>query len=259
MRPEVPGHADVRLVETEVHAAGRDEVDLAEFPGLDQIADHHDRRAVQEGVAGHQHDAGPIREVDQIEALGGGRGQRLLDEDVLAGLQCGRGQVVMRGHGRGDHHGVDAVIGDHLREVLRRADGGIAPFDRLERLGSQIADRDQLCVRDLVEVADEIRAPVAEPDDGKTSHAATVGRRWGIASEDRSCVEATLAIRSGEPRQNLDASGYPTPPRQYILPRLREPTRSDARHHTAIRVRGPNSRAAANPRPPGGVSGAPDA
>ena len=65
VRREVADHA-VGLVLAEVHPRRRDEVDLAEHVLADQVADLVDRRAVEERVAGHQHEAaapsrGPIR------------------------------------------------------------------------------------------------------------------------------------------------------------------------------------------------------
>ena len=53
---EVPDDARIRLVQAEVHAAHRDEEDLAELARADQLLDLHDRRAVQERVA-RQHDS----------------------------------------------------------------------------------------------------------------------------------------------------------------------------------------------------------
>ena len=39
MRAEIPDDADVRLVETEVHPARREEVDVAELAGVEQLLD----------------------------------------------------------------------------------------------------------------------------------------------------------------------------------------------------------------------------
>ena len=56
MRREIPDDADVRLVETEIHAARRDEVEIAQLARLDQVRwIGNDRRAVEEGVSRHQH------------------------------------------------------------------------------------------------------------------------------------------------------------------------------------------------------------
>ena len=69
VRAEVPDDAHVGLVQPEVHAARRDEVDLAELAGADQVADHVDRRAVEERVPGHQDEAALVGELDQLDRL----------------------------------------------------------------------------------------------------------------------------------------------------------------------------------------------
>ena len=86
--PEVPGDADIRLVEAEVDPARRDEVEVPELARFDQIANRDDRRAVEERVSGHDHEPALVGEADQLDALVRGSGERLLDEDVLAGLEC---------------------------------------------------------------------------------------------------------------------------------------------------------------------------
>ena len=68
MRAEIPGDADVGLMEAQVDPAHRDEVDLSERAGLDQLAHRDDRRAVEERVAGHQHRPVLLCEPDQLEA-----------------------------------------------------------------------------------------------------------------------------------------------------------------------------------------------
>ena len=51
MRREIPDDAGVGLMEAEVHAAYRDEVDVPQLSRVDQLFDPHHGRAVQEGVA----------------------------------------------------------------------------------------------------------------------------------------------------------------------------------------------------------------
>jgi hypothetical protein len=87
VRREVPRDADVGLMQAEVHTARRDEVDLAELLRRDQVADHVHRRAVEERVAGHQHEPAVGGDCDQVTRRVARRGERLLDEDVLVVLQ----------------------------------------------------------------------------------------------------------------------------------------------------------------------------
>ena len=66
VRPEIPRNADVGLVEPEVHAARRDEVDVAELARVDEITDRVDGRAVEERVARHQGQAALARDAREL-------------------------------------------------------------------------------------------------------------------------------------------------------------------------------------------------
>ena len=188
MRGEVPRDADVRLVQAEVHAARRDEVDVPELAGLDQAADHVDRRAVEEGVAGHQHDAGVVREGHQLERLVARRRERLLDEDVLPAAQRQRGERMMCRDGRRDHERVDVRIVEHVPELGRARHRRIAARKLRQRVGAPVAQPLDLDVLDLVQVAHEVRAPVAEAHDRHAdAHAVPPGRSTcaGVRSRSR--------------------------------------------------------------------------
>src|ERR1051325_1540211 len=76
VRAEVPGDTDVALVQAEVHAARRDEVDVAEVAVRDQVADRVDRRAVEEGVAGHQDEVALGCALQEVARLHGRCGER---------------------------------------------------------------------------------------------------------------------------------------------------------------------------------------
>ena len=64
MRRQVPHDAHVRLVEPEIHPARRDEEQLPQRARDDQVVNRHDRRAVEERMAGHD---------DEAELSGSGR------------------------------------------------------------------------------------------------------------------------------------------------------------------------------------------
>ena len=89
---EVPDHADVALVQAEVHPARGDEVEVAELARVEQLLDRAHRRAVDERVAAHQHEAGLARDPRQLLGLDGRGRERLLDERVLARPQARRGE-----------------------------------------------------------------------------------------------------------------------------------------------------------------------
>ncbi len=69
VRAEIPDDADVGLMQPEVDATRRDEVELAERPGVDQLLDEHDRRAVEERVARHENAVQSCGEVDELAWL----------------------------------------------------------------------------------------------------------------------------------------------------------------------------------------------
>ena len=74
-------------------------------------------------------------------------------------------EVEVGGDGRCDDDGVDRVVGEHLVEVARWCApcGKRGPCVR-KLLGGRVADPGQ--PREIVEVAREVRAPVAEPGNG---------------------------------------------------------------------------------------------
>ena len=135
MRAEVPDDAHVGLVQAEVHAARRDEVDLAELAGVDQALDRRHRRAVEERVAGHSTRPFASATLDQLARLLGRRRERLLDEDVLAGLERRHRERVVGRDGRRDRDRLDRLVAAaRPRSRVVQANAGVAPCERLERL-----------------------------------------------------------------------------------------------------------------------------
>ena len=170
MRAEVPDDADVGLVQSEVDAARRDEVELAELAARRSarwIDD--DRRAVEERVARHQHEPASAREPRSARAASSDdAGERLLDEHVLAGLRAraaASSKCVETGVAIATAS-TSASASTSSSCVVRGPPGSGA---RSRRAGSLRAGRRSTTTSALVElgeVADEIRAPVAETDDG---------------------------------------------------------------------------------------------
>ena len=169
---EVPGDADVLLVETEVDPARRDEVEIAQVSRFDEVAHGDDRGAVEEGVSRHQHQPATLGELDELEALARGRGERLLDEDVLSRLERRASKREVRRHRRRERQGVDRFVGEDVVDARVGLHGRVPTLDQLEAVGIAVANRDDLGAVELVEVADEVRAPVAEADncDADTIH-----------------------------------------------------------------------------------------
>src|SRR5712691_9580627 len=84
----------------------------------------------------------------------------LLDEDVLAGLEGTLGQFVVRGHRCRDNDRVDVWVGEELFEVHRDPRLREALRKLLVLRLVDLGDPSQLS--QLVEVAREVRAPVAD-------------------------------------------------------------------------------------------------
>jgi hypothetical protein len=116
-------------------------------------------------VTRHQNAPALCREPGELRALDDRRGERLLDERVLARLERGARELEV-GPDRGrDDDRLHLRVGQNVREAGRLADPRVAACDAVERLAPRVADKRELGGRRLVEVADEVRAPVAEADD----------------------------------------------------------------------------------------------
>ena len=74
----------------------------------------------------------PRRGADQLVALRDGRGERLLAEHVLPGVQSSQRELVVGAGGRRDDDRVDIVGREHLAEIGRGAHAGRARTDELE-------------------------------------------------------------------------------------------------------------------------------
>ena len=168
VRPEVPDDADVGLMQAQIHATRGNEVDLAELARVDEALDHRDRWAVEEGVAGHEDELVLLREPRELDYLLGGGGQRLLDEHVLSGFERGHREGVVARDRRGDRNGIEIAVPQELLIQCGAGDAGKAARDRLEGARPRIAHMRDVEHRRLCEVANEIRAPVPDPDDADT-------------------------------------------------------------------------------------------
>ena len=166
MRSKVPDHADIRLVEAEIYAARRNEVDVAELAVVDQGLDHRHGGAVQERVPRHHHQPGALRARDEIRRFLHGSSERFLDKDVFPGVQGGCGQLVVCGDGGRYCDRVERIIGQQRVEAPRPLDAWKASVELRESTGIDVAYPREFCFGQLVKVPDEVRAPVPEPDDG---------------------------------------------------------------------------------------------
>ncbi len=128
--------------------------------------------------------SGRARGLDGALGVGDRLRERLLDEAVLAGLEHAHGEIgVCRDRG-GDDDRVELVVGEQVVEVGREARAAVHGGQALAHLGAAVAAPRELGAVEAVEVAGEVRAPVAEPDDADPdggvagrSGLARIGRR----------------------------------------------------------------------------------
>nr|WP_254126842.1 hypothetical protein [Aquihabitans sp. G128] len=100
----------------EVQAVGVEVAELAQRPPLHELLELQERRVVLQQVPHHQGaPGGGGRSHDRL-GVGHRERQRLLHEDVLAGLERLDGQPGVVHRGRGDDQGVDLGVGHHLGE-----------------------------------------------------------------------------------------------------------------------------------------------
>jgi hypothetical protein len=119
-------------------------------------------------VAGHQHQPSRPGQLHQVSRLRDARGQRLLHQHVLVREERVARDRVVRVDRGGDHDRVDAGR-QQLMVVGEEPDPWIPGGDIVEPLGSPVRDGQQLRVRHLVQVADQVRAPIAAADHADTN------------------------------------------------------------------------------------------
>ena len=200
VRREVPHDADVVLKQAEVHARRVEVVERPERAGVDDLADLPDRAAEEEGVVHHDLQVLPLGQLDQLLGLLRRRRERLLDEDVLAVLEGRLRQLVVRPDRRDDGDGVDVRRLQDLREVGRQLHARIGAAARACSAAGFLSQTATTCaVLEAVEVADDVRTPVAVADDADADDVGATLRPAGASAGAR----RTAASRSRRPRRTL--------------------------------------------------------
>ena len=85
----------------------------------------------------------------------------------------------MRGTG-GEHDGVEVFVAEQVVEVRREAGARVRRGEALARLGAIVAAPGQLGARQRVDVASEVRAPVAQADDARPDRRLPVHDRGSV-------------------------------------------------------------------------------
>ena len=103
-----------------------------------------DARVVEQQVAGHEHQTSLLRELAQLLHLVGAHRRWLLDEDVLARLECAARELVVRRHRRRDHDRLDGVVREQVVETRGHVRCGVALREAHPQLFVQVADPGEL-------------------------------------------------------------------------------------------------------------------
>ena len=106
-------------------------MNVTDDAAANQIADGVDGGAVDEGMPGHQHALVRGGELGELVSVLQAGGERLLDEDVLAGFQRALGERVVTLGRRGDHDGLDRGVDEHGVELAHRAGVGVTLAEEL--------------------------------------------------------------------------------------------------------------------------------
>ncbi len=168
MHAERPERILVRAHDAQVDAVAVDAEHVPELTAVDQVLHLEDAGVVEQQVARHQHAVLGDRQRDELVHLDRAHRGRLLDEDMLARFERLLREGVVRRHRGRDHDGIERVVREQVVEARRRSRVRMARCERAQMLLVEIAEPRQ--VREVVEVPDEVRAPVVEADDADAFH-----------------------------------------------------------------------------------------
>ena len=132
-------------------------------------------------MADHQDPASALRRLHRPFGLGGVRGERLLDEAVLARFQHAHRELAVRGNRRRERDRVERRVTQELADVIGHSHARESRRDPLARLTGRVAAPGQLASWDRVEVAGDVRAPVAKADDADPDWT-RVHPRWSVSA-----------------------------------------------------------------------------
>ena len=164
VRRQVPDDVDVLLEQPQVDAGRVVIDDVPEFALADQFLDLAHRPGVNEGVVDEQHLLFLLGQLDQLLGLLDRFGHRLFQPQVPAALDGPLGQLEVGGDRRGDGDGVHVGVGEKIVDVVKAVDLGVELARGFQAVAGKVADGGELEVVVEVEVAGQVRAPVAVSD-----------------------------------------------------------------------------------------------
>src|SRR5215510_2654505 len=139
--------------------------DVAEPARLDEALHLAHERIVEEGLVDEEHPCATARGLDQLAPVVRGERERLLDPDVLAGLERREHHRVVPARRCGEDDRVDVVAAEELRVVGRASGAGMIGREGREACRIEVAERRHARRLQLAEGAEEVLPPVPEADD----------------------------------------------------------------------------------------------
>jgi hypothetical protein len=166
MRGERPPSVLLSANDAEIDTLCVDIEHVAKLAVVDEAFETLDGRMIEEQMTNHENPAALFGEPAQRGGLISGKAERLLDEHISPGAQCGFGYLEVRRRVRGDynrdHRGVlenDGKVGDDVYARVERSHRLPNPF-------VPVADVTQIGFRNGRVVANVVLAPTACPHDG---------------------------------------------------------------------------------------------
>ena len=187
--------------------------DLPELAGLDEIPRRRVDGRADPLAADLQHAVVPLDGGDELEAFVDRVGHRLLDVDVLAGVECRDGHRLVQVVGRADDDRIEAGAGQQLARVLgNRRLAARACLRAYGPAGVRVADGDDLHAGNLLGRLDQLLRPRAGADhaDGDTIAggngpcAARRARRYRRRRAGQHRVLHEIASVHGQPRGSAE-------------------------------------------------------
>jgi hypothetical protein len=117
-------------------------------------------------VVAHENDAPLLGGVDQSPAFGKARRERLLNQHMLARLDCCHRDLEMGGRRRSDSDRIDHGVIEEPLQVIGDLDARVGAGQPRGATEIHVADRRERCRWRLKRVADEIGSPISRADYG---------------------------------------------------------------------------------------------
>lgn len=136
-------------------------IDASEIRGLDEFAELLDSGIVKKSVGDHEDQALFFGKLAELFAMCDFQSERLFDNYVTARFEREVREFVVAGSGSGNDDGIGVVAVQGFRDVLHERDLGKAGGRAAQLLIASVTDEREACVRQIIQCAGVVRAPVA--------------------------------------------------------------------------------------------------